>query len=166
MKLAYTVWAATAGDAAVSNLTSKGDGTVQALTGTASVSGTVGVGASDASEAQQALATYTALDTTVVRGLASATAEAMTAVMQKLQQAGVTAVSQTAGPETALCGEADLPYALLGFVTDYANGVSPEPTPVASLGPGETGYLIAGIVLGPAVLGWRLVAAAGHGGRE
>ena len=43
---------------------------------------------------------------------------------------GVSAVSQTAGPETVLAGEARIPYALLGFVTDYANGVGSEPTPV------------------------------------
>ena len=47
--------------------------------------------------------------------------------------AGVTAVSQTAGPETVLCGEAELPYALLGFLTDYANGVNDEATPVDTL---------------------------------
>jgi 5'-methylthioadenosine phosphorylase len=46
---------------------------------------------------------------------------------------GVCAVSQTAGPETVLCGEAELPYALLGYATDYANGVSREPTPVTEL---------------------------------
>ena len=40
-----------------------------------------------------------------------------------LRQAGVTAVSQTAGPETVLAGEAVLPYALVGYATDYANGV-------------------------------------------
>ena len=45
----------------------------------------------------------------------------------------MTAVSQTAGPETVLCGEAELPYALLGYATDYANGVQEEPTPVAEL---------------------------------
>ena len=45
----------------------------------------------------------------------------------------MTAVSQTAGPETVLCGEAELPYALVGYATDYANGVQPEPTPVARL---------------------------------
>jgi 5'-methylthioadenosine phosphorylase len=42
-------------------------------------------------------------------------------------------VSQTAGPETVLCGEAELPYALLGYATDYANGVRDEPTPVEEL---------------------------------
>jgi 5'-methylthioadenosine phosphorylase len=51
-----------------------------------------------------------------------------------LAAAGVTAVSQTAGPETVLAGEAGIPFALLGYATDYANGVNPEdPTPVAEL---------------------------------
>jgi len=44
--------------------------------------GTVGVAAADAKEAQVQLAAYTALDTVVVRGLASATVEAMTAVAE------------------------------------------------------------------------------------
>ena len=51
----------------------------------------------------------------------------------QLQAAGVTAVSQTAGPETVLAGEAKIPYALLGYATDYANGVPPAPTPVQTL---------------------------------
>jgi purine nucleoside phosphorylase len=52
----------------------------------------------------------------------------------QLAHSGVTAVSQTAGPETVLCGELELPYALVGFVTDYANEVKPgEPTPVTKL---------------------------------
>jgi purine nucleoside phosphorylase len=55
------------------------------------------------------------------------------AEIRSLAAAGVTAVSQTAGPETVLCGEAELPYALLGYATDYANGVSQEPTPVEEL---------------------------------
>jgi purine nucleoside phosphorylase len=55
------------------------------------------------------------------------------AEIRTLAGAGVTAVSQTAGPETVLCGEAELPYALLGYVTDYANGVKEEPTPVEEL---------------------------------
>jgi 5'-methylthioadenosine phosphorylase len=55
------------------------------------------------------------------------------AEIRSLAQAGVTAVSQTAGPETVLCGEAELPYALLGYATDYANGVAEEPTPVEEL---------------------------------
>src|SRR4029453_1996320 len=55
------------------------------------------------------------------------------AEIRSLAQAGVTAVSQTAGPETVLCGEAELPYALLGYATDYANGVKAEATPGAEL---------------------------------
>lgn len=52
----------------------------------------------------------------------------------QLAACGVTAVSQTAGPETVLCGELELPYALIGFVSDYANEVRPgETTPVAEL---------------------------------
>jgi 5'-methylthioadenosine phosphorylase len=52
----------------------------------------------------------------------------------QLASCGVTAVSQTGGPETVLCGELELPYALIGFVTDYANEVKPgEPTPVTTL---------------------------------
>jgi 5'-methylthioadenosine phosphorylase len=52
----------------------------------------------------------------------------------QLAACGVTAVSQTGGPETVLCGELELPFALVGFVTDYANEVRPgEPTPVAVL---------------------------------
>jgi len=51
-----------------------------------------------------------------------------------LAACGVAAVSQTGGPETVLCGELELPYALIGFVTDHANEVVPgEPTPVATL---------------------------------
>jgi hypothetical protein len=42
--------------------------------------GTVGVAATDAEDAQRRLAAFTALDTVVVRALASATVEAMTAL--------------------------------------------------------------------------------------
>jgi purine nucleoside phosphorylase len=53
----------------------------------------------------------------------------------QLAAGGVVAVSQTGGPETVLCGELELPFALIGFVTDYANEVVPgEPTPVSTLG--------------------------------
>jgi purine nucleoside phosphorylase len=55
------------------------------------------------------------------------------AEIRGLAAAGVTAVSQTAGPETVLAGEAELPFALIGYATDYANGVQPEPTPVERL---------------------------------
>jgi purine nucleoside phosphorylase len=52
----------------------------------------------------------------------------------QLARCGVAAVSQTGGPETVLCGELELPYALIGYATDYANEVKPgEPTPVATL---------------------------------
>jgi purine nucleoside phosphorylase len=56
------------------------------------------------------------------------------AEIRQLAQAGVTAVSQTGGPETVLFGELELPYALVGFATDYANGIRPgDPTPVGEL---------------------------------
>src|SRR5215211_2824340 len=55
------------------------------------------------------------------------------AEIRGLAAAGVTAVSQTAGPETVLAGEAEVPFALIGYATDYANGVQPEPTPVERL---------------------------------
>jgi 5'-methylthioadenosine phosphorylase len=50
-----------------------------------------------------------------------------------IRGAGAVAVSQTAGPEAVLAGELELPYALVGFGVDYANGVHDEPTPVATL---------------------------------
>jgi purine nucleoside phosphorylase len=53
--------------------------------------------------------------------------------IRMLQNCGVTVVSQTAGPETVLAGEAEIPYALLGYATDYANGVKAEATPVEEL---------------------------------
>jgi len=55
------------------------------------------------------------------------------AEIRGLAAAGVTAVSQTAGPETVLAGELELPFALLGWATDYANGVAAEATPVSRL---------------------------------
>src|ERR687894_2285661 len=55
------------------------------------------------------------------------------AEIRSLATAGVTAVSQTAGPETVLAGESELPYALVGYATDYANGVQEAPTPVERL---------------------------------
>jgi purine nucleoside phosphorylase len=53
--------------------------------------------------------------------------------IRMLAQCGVSAVSQTAGPETVLAGEAEIPYGLIGYATDYANGVEEEPTPVSEL---------------------------------
>jgi purine nucleoside phosphorylase len=55
------------------------------------------------------------------------------AEIRGLAACGVTAVSQTAGPETVLCGEAELPFGLVGYATDYANGVQEEATPVERL---------------------------------
>lgn len=50
------------------------------------------------------------------------------AEVRALAGAGVTAVSQTGGPETVLCGEAELAFALVGYVTDHAAGVVGPPT--------------------------------------
>lgn len=55
------------------------------------------------------------------------------AEIRGLAACGVSAVSQTACAEAVLCGEAELPYALLGYATDYANGVQAQDTPVATL---------------------------------
>jgi purine nucleoside phosphorylase len=55
------------------------------------------------------------------------------AEIRGLAAVGVTAVSQTAGPEAVLAGEAELPFALVGYATDYANGVQEEPTRVPRL---------------------------------
>ena len=52
----------------------------------------------------------------------------------QLSACGVCAISQTGGPETVLCGELELPFALVGYVTDHANQVVPgDPTPVGTL---------------------------------
>ncbi|MGQ0626358.1 MAG: MTAP family purine nucleoside phosphorylase [Sporichthyaceae bacterium] len=42
-----------------------------------------------------------------------------------LASVGVSAVSQTAAAEVVLAGEAGIPLALIGFVTDHANGTAP-----------------------------------------
>jgi purine nucleoside phosphorylase len=55
------------------------------------------------------------------------------AEIRGLAACGVTHVSQTGGPEAVLCGEAELPYALLGYATDYATGVTDKATPVQTL---------------------------------
>lgn len=49
--------------------------------------------------------------------------------VSRLAEVGVTAVSQTGGPETVLCGEAGLPFALVGYPVDHATGVVDAPTP-------------------------------------
>lgn len=43
------------------------------------------------------------------------------------------AISQTSGPEAILSGELEIPYILLGFGIDYANGIMKEPTPIETL---------------------------------
>ncbi|NJK62571.1 MAG: MTAP family purine nucleoside phosphorylase [Synechococcaceae cyanobacterium SM2_3_1] len=48
-----------------------------------------------------------------------------------LTQLGISAISQTSGPEFVLAGEAGLPYALVGFGVDYA---SPDPSTRSSVG--------------------------------
>jgi len=53
--------------------------------------------------------------------------------VRSLRSAGVSAISQTAGPETVLAGEAGLPFALVGYLTDYANGVVGQSEPVPAL---------------------------------
>lgn len=55
------------------------------------------------------------------------------AEIRTLAAVGVTAVSQTGGPETVLAGEAGIPYALLGYATDYANGAHDVSTPIEEL---------------------------------
>src|SRR5215213_89294 len=55
------------------------------------------------------------------------------AEIRGLAACGVTAVSQTAGPETVLAGEAELPFALVGYATDDANGFQAAATPVERL---------------------------------
>ncbi len=53
--------------------------------------------------------------------------------IRQLAALGVMAVSQTCGPEVILAGELEIPYQLIGFGIDYANGVSREPTPIEVL---------------------------------
>ncbi len=86
------------------------------------------------------------------------------AEIAQLASCGVVAVSQTGGPETVLCGELELPYALIGYATDYANEVKPgEPTPVETLFElmGRSTAVFADVLRGalPAVAGARPSAA-------
>jgi 5'-methylthioadenosine phosphorylase len=53
--------------------------------------------------------------------------------IDELVRLGVTAVSQTAGPEVVLAGEAEIPMLLLGYLTDHANGVHDVLQPVEAL---------------------------------
>ena len=47
--------------------------------------------------------------------------------------AGGSTISQTVGPEIVLAGEAEIPFLLLGFGIDYANGIKDIPTPIEAL---------------------------------
>jgi len=42
-------------------------------------------------------------------------------------------ISQTCGPEVMFSGELEIPYILLGFGVDYANGIQEKPTPIEVL---------------------------------
>jgi 5'-methylthioadenosine phosphorylase len=77
------------------------------------------------------------------------------AEIAQLRAAGAVAVSQTAGPEAVLAGELELPYCLVGYGTDYANGVRPDPTSIEELEAnlGRSGPVLEAIVTGTA-LGW------------
>jgi len=55
------------------------------------------------------------------------------AEVRALAHLGVTAISQTVGVEAVLAGESQLPYAAIGYVTDWANGAGPQSTPVPEL---------------------------------
>lgn len=50
-----------------------------------------------------------------------------------LRAAGADFLSQTCGPEAVLANELELPYAMVGFGVDYANGVQADPTQVETL---------------------------------
>ncbi len=75
--------------------------------------------------------------------------------VRALAALGVTAIGQTAGPETVLCGEAGIAYALVGCVTGPANGTAPEPSGMEELmdGIGTSAGLFGEVAA-------RLVAAA------
>jgi 5'-methylthioadenosine phosphorylase len=66
------------------------------------------------------------------------------------RSAGCATVSQTVGPEIILAGEAEMAYCLLGFGTDYANGVSKEATPVEVLNEnmGKSGLVFKKLIIG------------------
>ena len=55
------------------------------------------------------------------------------AEIRAMQAVGGTMVSQTAAPEAVLAAELEIPYGLLGFATDYANGVPDNPTSIDDL---------------------------------
>jgi len=65
-----------------------------------------------------------------------------------LRAAGVSAVSQTCGPEAVLSGELGLSYGLVGFPVNYATGVSePEPKEVLERLLGQSAEVLSQLVL-------------------
>lgn len=70
-----------------------------------------------------------------------------------LGAAGVTAVSQTCGPEAVLAGELEVPYGLVGFPVNYATGVSePEPKEVLERLLGLSAEVLSRLVLRTAAM--------------
>lgn len=53
--------------------------------------------------------------------------------IKALQNYGVQIISQTCGPEIVLANELEIPYALVCFGIDYANGVKKTPTSIEEL---------------------------------
>jgi len=53
--------------------------------------------------------------------------------IRALRSVGADILSQTCGPEAVLANELELPYGLVGFTIDYANGVNEHPTPLEVL---------------------------------
>ena len=66
--------------------------------------------------------------------------------IRALRALGVTAVGQTAGPETVLCGEAGIPYALLGCSIGRANGAAPQSMPALMDNIGSSAGLFGALV--------------------
>ncbi len=55
------------------------------------------------------------------------------AEIKAFRQQGATVISQTCGPEAVLANELEIPYALVVFPIDYANGVKRENTSMTEL---------------------------------
>ncbi|CAA9491200.1 MAG: 5'-methylthioadenosine phosphorylase [uncultured Rubrobacteraceae bacterium] len=70
-----------------------------------------------------------------------------------LRTAGVSAVSQTCGPEAVLSGELGLSYGLVGFPVNYATGVSePEPKEVLERLLGQSAKVLSSLVVQSATM--------------
>lgn len=53
--------------------------------------------------------------------------------IKALQQLNIQIISQTCGPEAVLSNEMEIPFAMVAFPIDYANGVKEKPTPIETL---------------------------------